>query len=39
MLFLDGWEKAVQYAWNETKPEQFKDISTMLKVRLLIFFI
>ncbi|CAF0774571.1 unnamed protein product [Rotaria sordida] len=27
----DGWEAAVQYAWNETKPGQFKDVSTMLK--------
>jgi hypothetical protein len=30
--FLDGWENAVRYAWNETKSGQFKDISTMLKV-------
>ncbi|CAF4724445.1 unnamed protein product [Rotaria sp. Silwood1] len=27
----DGWEAAVQYAWNHTKSGQFKDISTMLK--------
>lgn len=31
----DGWEKAVQYAWNETKSEQYKDISTMLWVSLI----
>lgn len=35
LSFLDGWEHAAQYAWNETKPGQFKDISTMLKVRLM----
>ena len=28
----DGWEIATQYAWNSTKPGQFKDISTMLMV-------
>lgn len=27
----DGWENAVKYAWNETKPGEFKDIATMLK--------
>lgn len=27
----DGWEIAVQNAWNEAKPGQFKDIATMLK--------
>ncbi|CAF4237140.1 unnamed protein product [Rotaria sordida] len=33
----DGWEIAVQHAWNISKPDQFKDIETMLKVRLLIY--
>ncbi len=33
---LDGWEIAVQNAWNTTKPGQFKDIETMLKVRSVI---
>ncbi|CAF3445820.1 unnamed protein product [Rotaria socialis] len=27
----DGWEIAAQYAWNTTKPDQYKDIETMLK--------
>ncbi|CAF2789085.1 unnamed protein product [Rotaria sp. Silwood2] len=27
----DGWEAAVKHEWNHTKPDQFKDISTMLK--------
>ncbi|CAF1387591.1 unnamed protein product [Rotaria sordida] len=27
----DGWEIAVQHAWNISKPDQFKDIETMLK--------
>ncbi|CAF1465586.1 unnamed protein product [Adineta steineri] len=26
----DGWEIAVKNAWNSTKPNQFKDIETML---------
>jgi hypothetical protein len=33
-FYLDGWEIAVRNAWNTTKPGEFKDIATMLKVRL-----
>ena len=29
----DGWEHAVQNAWNASKEGQFKDIATMLSVR------
>ena len=31
---VDGWEIAVRNAWNTSKPGQFQDIETMLKVRL-----
>jgi hypothetical protein len=30
---------AAHYAWNHTKPGEFKDIEAMLKVRLFIYLI
>jgi hypothetical protein len=35
--FVDGWEIAASHAWNVTKPGQFKDIETMLKVEEFIY--